>query len=45
MPEYIEKTLYGQARKDVREIIRVLCKYKKVGMVEVQYAQIMFICA
>ena len=34
IPKYRKKTLYGQVRKDVREIIKVLCKYKKVEIVE-----------
>ena len=34
IPKYRQKTLYGQVRKDVREIIRILCKYKKVEIVE-----------
>ena len=30
IPKYRKKKLYGVVRDDVREIIRTLCKYKKV---------------
>lgn len=30
IPKYRRKKLYGQLRGDVREIIRVLCAYKKI---------------
>ena len=30
IPKYRKKKLYGLVRDDVREIIRTLCKYKKV---------------
>ena len=33
IPKYRKKVLYGQLRKDVREIIMTLCKYKNVEIV------------
>jgi putative transposase len=33
IPTYRKKKLYGVVRDDVREIIRTLCKYKKVEIV------------
>lgn len=34
IPKYRQKKLYGQLRGDVREIIKMLCKYKGVEIVE-----------
>ena len=34
IPKYRRKVLYGKVRADVREIIRTLCKYKKVEIIE-----------
>ena len=33
IPKYRRKVLYGQVKHDVREIIRTLCKYKKVEII------------
>lgn len=33
IPKYRKKKLYGIVRDDVREIIRTLCKYKKVEII------------
>ena len=33
IPKYRKKSLYGQVRADVREIIKTLCKYKGVEIV------------
>ena len=33
IPKYRKKKLYGEVRDDVRESIRTLCKYKKVGII------------
>ena len=33
IPKYRKKKLYGIVRDDVREIIRTLCKYKKVDII------------
>ncbi len=33
IPKYRRKMLYGRLREDVREILRTLCKYKKVEIV------------
>ncbi len=33
IPKYRKKVLYGRLREDVREIVRTLCKYKKVEIV------------
>ena len=34
IPKYRRKVMYGQVRKDVREILRTLCEYKKVEIIE-----------
>ena len=34
IPKYRRKVLYGQVRNDVREILRTLCEYKNVEIVE-----------
>ena len=34
IPKYRRKTMYGKVREDVREILRTLCKYKKVEIIE-----------
>ena len=34
IPKYRQKVLYGRIRNDVREIIKKLCEYKKVEIVE-----------
>jgi len=34
IPKYRRKVMYGQARKDIREIIRTLCGYKEVEILE-----------
>ena len=34
IPKYRKKVLYGQLRKDVREIIATLCKYKEVEIID-----------
>jgi putative transposase len=34
IPKYRRKVLYGKLREDVREIIRKLCEYKNVEIVE-----------
>ena len=34
IPKYRRKVMYGKLRKDVREIIRTLCGYKDVEIVE-----------
>ena len=34
IPKYRKKVLYGQLRNDVREIIKTLCRYKKVEIIE-----------
>ena len=33
IPKYRKKVLYGQLREDVREIIKILCKYKGIEIV------------
>ncbi len=33
IPKYRRKVLYGKLREDIREILRTLCKYKKVEVV------------
>ena len=34
IPKYRKKVLYGKVRADVRDIIRTLCKYMKVEIIE-----------
>ena len=34
IPKYRKKVLYGKVRDDVREVIRTLCKYKNVEIIE-----------
>ena len=34
IPKYRKKVMYGQVKADMREIIKVLCKYKKVEVIE-----------
>ena len=34
IPKYRKKKLYGQVRADVREIIKTLCNYKGVEIIE-----------
>ena len=34
IPKYRRKVLFGQVRQDIREILRKLCEYKSVEIVE-----------
>ena len=34
IPKYRKKVMYGRVREDVREILRTLCNYKKVEIIE-----------
>ena len=34
IPKYRRKVLYGQLRADIREILKKLCKYKNIDIVE-----------
>jgi putative transposase len=34
IPKYRRKTMYGVLRNDIREIIRKLCEYKRVEILE-----------
>ena len=34
IPKYRRKVLYGRVKEDVREILKTLCKYKKVEIIE-----------
>ena len=34
IPKYRKKHLFGQLKKDVREILKILCEYKNVEIVE-----------
>ena len=34
IPKYRKKVMYGKVRADMREILRTLCKYKKVEIIE-----------
>ena len=33
-PKYRRKAIYGQYREDIREIIRTLCRYKGIEIIE-----------
>ena len=33
-PKYRRKAIYGQYREDLKEIIKILCKYKGVEIIE-----------
>ena len=34
IPKYRRKTMYGRAKEDIREILKTLCGYKKVEIIE-----------
>jgi len=34
IPKYRKKVMYGQVKADIREIIKILCNYKKVDIIE-----------
>ena len=34
IPKYRKKIMYGKVKIDMREIIKTLCKYKKVEIIE-----------
>ena len=34
IPKYRRKVMYGKVRGDIREIIKILCRYKKLEIVE-----------
>jgi putative transposase len=34
IPKYRRKSMYGKVKEDVREILRTLCMYKKVEIIE-----------
>jgi putative transposase len=34
IPKYRRKVLYGKVREDIREILKTLCGYKKVEIIE-----------
>ena len=34
IPKYRRKVMYGKVKEDVRDIIRILCRYKKVEIIE-----------
>ena len=34
IPEYRKKQLYGKLKEDVRDVLKTLCAYKKVEIVE-----------
>ena len=41
VPKYCRKILYNQTRKDLQEIIKILCKYKGVEIIEGHMMQTM----
>jgi len=45
IPKYQRKTLYGKVKADISEILKTLCGYKKVEIIEAQYAPTMYISA
>ena len=34
IPKYRRKVMYGKVKEDIRDIIRTLCRYKKVEIIE-----------
>ena len=34
IPKYRRKVLYGQVKADIREIVKKLCEYKKIEIIE-----------
>jgi len=34
IPKYRRKVLYGQVREDIKEILKTLCRYKQVELIE-----------
>lgn len=34
IPKYRRKVMYGKVREDIKEIIKILCSYKKVEIIE-----------
>lgn len=38
IPKYRQKKLYGALREDIREIIKTLCAYKRVELIDERYA-------
>ena len=45
IPKYRRKVLYGQVKADIKEIIKKLCEYKKVEIIEgAVYADHVHIC-
>ena len=34
IPKYRRKVMYGKMKEDIREILRTLCRYKKVEIIE-----------
>ena len=42
IPKYRRKVMYGKVRGDIREIIKILCRYKKVEIVEGAVCLIMY---
>jgi len=44
IPKYRKKQLYGRVRADVRNIIKTLCAYKKVEIIEGAVCIDMYIC-
>ena len=34
IPKYRRKTMYGRVKEDIREILRTLCRYKKIEIIE-----------
>ena len=45
-PKYRRKVFYGEKRAEIGKILRELCNWKKVNIInaETEYAQIMYIC-
>ena len=34
IPKYRKKVLYGQLKNDVKEIIKILCRYKDIEIID-----------
>jgi putative transposase len=43
IPKYRRKIMFGQIKADVREILKKLCEYKGITIIEVRFVRIMYI--
>ena len=45
IPKYRRKAIYGKLRADIGQILRQLCDYKNVEIIERMQCQTIFICS